>query len=38
MCVYQMIFFLFLAPQGGYNPEGPIIIPFLTLRGKANFY
>ncbi len=33
-------FFPFLAPwgRGTSNPAGPILIPFLTLLGKAKFY
>ena len=30
--------FLFLVPVGSTNPAGPILIPFLALRGKAKLY
>ena len=33
-----IVFFLLLDPAGSPYPEGPILIPFLALRGKANIY
>ncbi len=33
---WKDIFFLFIAPVGGFNPAGPNPNPF--LRGKANHY
>ncbi len=32
------VFFLCLAPVGALTLRGPILIPVLTLRGKANLY